>query len=276
MDGILDSSRTLTIKEIPVSEVVVSGLNVRSDMQSGTEDSSIDDLARSIRERGLLNPLTVLYQNGKYELIVGRRRFLALQSLGWKIVPAIVRTNVDDVSARILSLIENVHRADLHPLDKAKAYQQIYETFGTYSKVSEETGVSIPTVKRYLSLLQLAPSIQATLTTSNGPIGISALSKLAEWFPNFEEQEHVLEKIEGFTQQVQIEILDRSQGDINKIAELCEQAFGGCFSIFICKGIDRCPHIPKGCVEDIRRVIAASKVALPIKVRNQKEKAQYA
>jgi ParB family chromosome partitioning protein len=273
MDETPDLSRTLTIKEIPVSEIRISELNARNDLQSGTEDSNLDDLARSIHERGLLNPLTVLYKNGKYELIVGKRRFLACQSLGWKTVPAIVRTNLDDVNARILSLIENVHRADLHPLDKAKAYQQIYETFGTYSKVSEETGVSIPTVKRYLSLLQLAPSIQAQLTTSDGHAGICTLSRLAELFQDFEEQEHVLQSIEGFTQQVQIEILNRSGGDIDRIDSLCEQALGGCFKVFICKGLDGCPHIPQECVEDIKRIISSSKTAAPIRIGASREEA---
>jgi ParB family chromosome partitioning protein len=265
------SSGTLTIKDIPLSEIIVSKLNVRNDLQSGTEDSSLDDLARSIQENGLLNPLTVLYRNGRYELIIGKRRFMACRSLGWKTVPTIVRANLDDVNARILSLIENVHRADLHPLDKARAYHEIYETFGTYSKVSEETGVSIPTVKRYLSLLQLSQSIQAQITTKNGPLGICALSKVAECFEDFEEQEYVLERIEGFAQQVQLEILDQSQGDIDKIDGLCEQALGGCFNIFVCKGLDLCPHIPAECLEDIKRIISLSRITVPTNSAGLKE-----
>jgi ParB family chromosome partitioning protein len=193
---------------------------------------------------------------------------MACQALGWKTVPAIIRTDLQDVDARILSLIENVHRADLHPMDKARAYRQIYETFGTYTKASEETGVSVPTVKRYLSLLQLAPSLQDQLTTRDGPAGICTLSKLAELFEDFEEQEYVLERIEGFTQQVQLEILIRSRGNIEKIDALCEQALGGCFSAVICKGLDNCPHIPEDCLEEVKRVIAAK--TTPIKVHNLK------
>jgi ParB family chromosome partitioning protein len=113
-------SEKLQVKEIPISEISIGPLNIRSDLQSGTEDSNLEDLARSIQEKGLLNPLTVLYKNGKYEVVVGKRRFMACKSLDWKTVPAIVRTDLDDVDARILSLIENVHRADLHPLDKAR------------------------------------------------------------------------------------------------------------------------------------------------------------
>jgi ParB/RepB/Spo0J family partition protein len=256
------------VKEIPLSEISLSQLNVRNDLQSGTEDSSLDDLARSIGEKGLLNPLTVRYKNGRYDLIVGKRRFLACQSLGWKNIPAIVRTDLQDADARILSLIENVHRADLHPLDKARAYQQIYETFGTFTRVSEETGVSIQTVKRYLFLLQLTPSIQERLTTNDGPAGICTLSKLAELFQDPKEQEYVLQRIEGFTQQVQIEILKRSEGNVDKIDELCEQALGGCFNLLICKGLDRCPYIPQECLEDVKRIISAK--TQPSKVGNLK------
>jgi len=251
--------KSMTIKEIPISRITISNLNVRKDLQSGTEDSTLDDLAKSIFERGLINPITVLVNDGKYDLIVGQRRYLACQLLGWKTIPAIVRTNLEDIDARILSLIENVHRADLHPIDKSRGYQQIYEALGTYTKVSKETGISVPTVKRYMLLLLLAPSIQQQLTTSDGPAGICTLSKLAELFPNFEDQEYVLERIQGFKQQVQLEILKRSQGDINKIDILCEQAIGGCFDVIICKGLDGCPYIPKECLGKVKRIIAEAK-----------------
>jgi ParB family chromosome partitioning protein len=261
-------SRELIVKEIPISDISISDLNIRSDLQSGTEDSSQEDLAKSIQEKGLLSPLTVLQKDGKYELVVGKRRLMACKSLGWKTVPAIVRTDLDDVDARILSLIENIHRADLNPLDKTRAYQQIYETCGTFARVSEETGVSIQTVRRYLFLLQLAPSIKQRLTTNDGPAGICTLSKLAELFQDSDEQEYMLQRIEGFTQQVQIEILKRSEGNIDRIDGLCEQALGGCFSLLICKGLDGCPHIPQECLEDVRRIISAK--TQPIKVGNLK------
>ena len=256
MTQTIKTSKSMVIKEIPISEVSISELNVRKDLKAGTEDSTLDDLAKSIHEIGLLNPITVLDRKGKYELIVGQRRFLACQLLGWKTIPAIVRTNLEDVDARILSLIENVHRADLNPIDKARAYQQIYEGFGTYTRVSKETGVSIPTVKRYLLLLKLEPSIQDQLTTSDGPAGIGTLSKLAETFPNFDDQEFVLEHIGGFKQQVQLEILKRSEGDISKIDRLVDQALGGCFNIVICPGFEKCPLIPEECREEVIQLVA--------------------
>ena len=261
-EGIIEKkSMKMVIKEIPLSEVIISKLNVRKDLQAGTEDSTLDDLARSIHEKGLLNPITVLQKDEKYEVVVGQRRYLACQLLGWNTIPSIVRSNLEDSDATILSLVENIHRADLNPIDKAGAYSKIHKIYGTFTRASKETGVSIPTIKRYMLLLDLAPTIQKLLTTSDGPAGISALSKLAEMFPSFEDQEYVFERISGFKQQVQLEILKRSDGEITKIDLLCQQALGGCFNIFVCRGLDNCPHIPKEYLEKVKKIIALAKDA---------------
>ena len=199
-----------------------------------------------------------------YELIAGQRRFLACQLLGWETIPSLIRSDVSDIDARIISLIENVHRADLHPLDKGRAYNQIYDIFSTYSRVSKETGVSQSTVKRYMSLLKLAPSIQGLLTTSDGPAGICTLSLLADLFSDFDDQEYVLERIGRFKQQVQLEILKRSNGDISKIEALVEQALGGCFNVMICRGLKTCPYIPDECREDVIQMIEKHESAISL------------
>lgn len=251
-------NQKLIFKEIPMNKIIISDYNVRKDLHAGSEDSNIDDLAKSINEKGLLNPITIVDRRNNYELIAGQRRFLACQLLGWETIPALIRSDVTEVDARIISLVENVHRADLHPLDKGRAYTQIYDVFGTYSRVSRETGVSIPTVRRYMYLLKLAPSIQELLTTSDGPAGVCTLAMLARVFPKFDDQEYVLERIGRFKQQVQMEILKRSEGDINKIDELVEQALGGCFGVVICRGLEGCPYIPDDCREEVLTIIKAN------------------
>jgi ParB family chromosome partitioning protein len=183
------------VTKIMLSKIIISKNNVRKNLEAGNEDSSIEDLAKCINNRGLLNPIIVKQIDDSYELIAGQRRFLACHLLGWESIPATVLTQINDVEAKIISLVENVHRADLHPLDKGNAYQQLYEVFGTYTNVSKETGVSPSTVKRYLMLLKLSPSIQTLLSTSDGPAGICTLSLLAELFSDFNDQEYVLEKI---------------------------------------------------------------------------------
>lgn len=194
----------MEVKEIKLDDINLSEFNTRKDLDAGTEDTNLDDLANSIKEKGLLNPIIVMKrQDGKYDLIAGQRRFLACKKLGWKTIPAIIRDKLDDTDATIISLVENVHRADMNPVDKARAYQKIYEKYKDYNRVAKETGVSISTIKKYLALLNLAPSILEKLTTAEGPAGISTLSKLAETFSP-EEQEEALEEISGFKQNIQL------------------------------------------------------------------------
>jgi len=249
----------MEVKEIRLADINLSDFNTRKDLEAGTEDSSLEDLANSIKEQGLLNPIIVMRRSdGKYDLIVGQRRFLACKKLGWDKIPAIIRDKMDDTDATIISLIENIHRADMNPIDKARAYKKIYERYKDYDKVSGETGVSISTIKRYISLLNLAPSIQGKLTTSEGPAGIGALSKIAETFSSPKDQEEVLAKIGGFKQSVQLEIIKRSDGDLRKIDKLKDEALEGAFDARMCHGIDDCNFIPERLKEPIKEVIKKS------------------
>jgi ParB family chromosome partitioning protein len=245
----------MEIRDIEVSTIKVSELNTRKDLDAGTEDAGLEDLANSIKEKGLLNPIIVKKNNdGSYGLIAGQRRFLACKRLGWGTIPAIIRDITDDTDATIISLIENVHRADMNPIDKARAYQKIYEKYLDYNKVVKETGISISTLKKYLTLLHLAPSIQEKLTTANGPAGIGTLSKLSETFAP-EEQEKVLEGIGGFKQDIQLEIIKRSGGDVDKLEELREQAIEGAFDTHLCRSLEECQFIPEELIEPVKEAI---------------------
>jgi len=166
-------------------------------------------------------------------LVAGQRRFLACKKIGLKTISAIIRDNMDETDATILSLIENVQRADMNPIDKARAYQKIHEKYNDYKKVAKETGVSVVTIKKYLLLLNLSSSLQERVTTSEGAAGVGALSKLAETFSP-EEQEQALEGIGGFKQNIQLEILKRSQGDLGKLSDLKQEAMEGVFDTRMC------------------------------------------
>jgi ParB family chromosome partitioning protein len=251
--------RNVEVKEISINLINVSSLNTRKDLGAGTEDTSFDDLASSIREKGLLSPITVFKRDdGTYDLIVGQRRFLACKQLGWETIPAIIRERMDDTDATILSLVENVHRADMSPIDKARAYKKIYQKYEGYDRVAKETGVSAATIRKYLTLLDLAPSIQDKLTTSEGPAGIGTLSKLAEKFKSPEEQEKVLEAIGGFKQDVQLEIIKQSDGNLDRIPKLKEEALQGAFDTYLCHGIKDCSFIPEMLREPIVQMIEIS------------------
>ena len=222
-------------KEIPLESIRVSDLNTRKDLEAGTEDAGIDDLAASIQERGLINPVLVVTNvDGSYDLIAGQRRFLACKKIGMPTISAIVRDDLDNADATIISLVENVHRADMSPMDKARAFEKIRSIHGSVREVARETGISDPTVRRYLSLLNLAPAIQEGLSTTDGPAGIGSLSKLAQTFPA-DKQEDVLDQLGGFNQRVQNEILKRSGGDPDKVQQLTEQAVEGAFDSRTCR-----------------------------------------
>jgi ParB/RepB/Spo0J family partition protein len=237
---------------IPLSEIILSEHNVRKILDAGTEDSTLEDLTESIKRHGLLNPISVKKKGDKFEIIAGQRRYLACRNLGLKTIRATVLSEIDETESTIISLIENVHRAELHPIDKGSAYLQLYKKFGSYSRVSKETSVSSSTVKRYLMLMKLSPSIQELLDTNNGPAGICTLAMLAELFPDFSDQEYVLDYIGKFKQQVQIQILRQSSGDIKKIDLLVEEALCGCFDLHVCRGISNCPYIP----EELRNIVS--------------------
>ncbi|MHB8412502.1 MAG: ParB/RepB/Spo0J family partition protein [Candidatus Acidiferrales bacterium] len=230
---------TMEVRDLPIEQIQVSRLNTRKDLESGNEDSSIDDLAASIREKGLLNPILVRDSgNGTYDLIAGQRRLLACRKLSMKTIPALVRYGLDDADATAISLIENVHRADMNPLDKARAFSALKEKYtGDINRVSKETGIGVQTVKRYLALLVLPQEIQERISTAEGPARVESMSVLARTFSDKEDMIEAYNKTAGFTQEIQKQILRETGGDISKIDDLVEQAHEGAFDVTMCHGL---------------------------------------
>jgi len=219
---------------IPLSKLIISTLNVRKTLDAGQEDSNIEELAASIREKGLLSPLTVRpLTDGRFEILVGQRRYLACKLVPLDPVPCFVKEGLSDIDAISLSLIENVHRADMHPMEKAKAFQALIAKHGTYDGVAKETACSTDTIRRYLKLLELHPILQERIGTTDGPSGISAMSRLASTFSG-EDQISAFNEISGFTQHVQVQILKRSEGSLERLDELVEEAQEGVFDIRRC------------------------------------------
>lgn len=246
----------MNVTEIPIAQIELSEFNARKNLDEGQEDSTINDLADSIRLQGLLSPITVLKKSDTvFALIAGQRRLLACKSLGWTKIPAIIRDNLSDIDATIISLVENIHRADMNPLDKARAFSLIYDKFHDYEMVARETGLTVPTIKRYLSLLNLTSGLQEKLSTIQGPIGVASLSRLADTFPK-EEQETAYSQLAGFRQDVQVEMIKRSAGDVSALPSLREQAIEGAFNTQVCRSLDQCTYIPKELLPIVKEAIA--------------------
>ena len=144
-------------EEIPVGSVTP---NPRQPRQTLDEDA-LAELALSIREVGLLQPIVVRkLMPGRYELIMGERRWRACQQAGLEHIPAIIRGVADDALLRD-ALIENLHREQLNPLDEAAAYRQLLDDFGaTHEELAGRIGRSRPHITNTLRLLQLPSGVQ--------------------------------------------------------------------------------------------------------------------
>ncbi len=125
------------------------------------DEEALRELVDSITEVGLLQPVVVRPAvGGGYELIMGERRWRATQRAGLTTIPAIVRDTTDDDLLRD-ALLENLHRAQLNPLEEAAAYQQLLDDFGcTQEELSRRIGRSRPQISNTLRLLKLSPAVQ--------------------------------------------------------------------------------------------------------------------
>jgi ParB family chromosome partitioning protein len=150
-----------TLVELPVAAVTPNPHQPRVHF----EEESLVELAASIAEMGVLQPILVRPSEGedRYELIAGERRWRAAQRAGLATVPAVVRTT-SDLTAIEQALVENLHRADLTPLEEAAAYQQLLEDFGlTHDELATRVGKSRSAITNAIRLLGLPPGVQALL-----------------------------------------------------------------------------------------------------------------
>jgi ParB/RepB/Spo0J family partition protein len=228
----------MLVKEIPISEVDVSELNTRKNLADGQLDSTVEDLARSIQKQGLLSPITVFQKpDGRYAVIAGQRRLLACKHVGMPSIPAIVRENMDAADATAVSLVENVHRADMNPHDKAAAFKALLDKMGDYSAVCRETGVGVQTIRKYVQLLDLAPALQDRLAAGDVK-NTEALARLAQKISDPVKQLQVWDKIGGFTQEVQKEIIGNLNPSLDNLDDLVDRGLQGAFSVQL---VRNCP-----------------------------------
>ena len=125
------------------------------------DEEALDELAESIKQVGLLQPVVVREAGpGRYELVMGERRWRASQRAGLTEIGAIVKQTQDDDLLRD-ALIENLHRQQLDPLEEAAAYQQLLDDFGaTHEQLAQRIGRSRPHISNTLRLLNLPPAVQ--------------------------------------------------------------------------------------------------------------------
>lgn len=141
---------------IPVDKIAANPDQPRS----GFDDESLEQLAASISEYGLLQPVVVEESKGGFTLVAGERRLRAARRIGMATIPAVVREATGNQTL-VEAIVENVQRADLSPLEEARAYSRLLEEYGmTQDEIATRVGKSRPTISNTLRLLQLPVEIQ--------------------------------------------------------------------------------------------------------------------
>ncbi len=147
------------VRDLPVHEIRPSRLQPRSPVSS--ED--VEELAASIMDRGVLQPIVVRPTEDGYEVVAGERRWRAAMAAGLQVVPAIVRS-LSDQDALEVALLENIQREDLRPLEKARAYRRLQEEFGiTQEQIDDRLRKRQAAIANTLRLLQLPEEVQESL-----------------------------------------------------------------------------------------------------------------
>jgi ParB family chromosome partitioning protein len=134
-------------------------------------DEQLQELVDSIREKGILQPLLVRRRSDGYELIAGERRWRAAQRAGLREIPILVR-DVSDSEMLEISLIENIQREDLNPIEEAEAYKRLMEQFHlTQEEISKKVGKDRSTIANTVRLLKLPPEIKLSLAEGKITMG---------------------------------------------------------------------------------------------------------
>lgn len=147
----------LSIEQLPIDKIYASPHQMRKHF----DEAALRELAKSLKQEGLIQPITVRKVGNAYELVVGERRLKAAQLLGWDKIDARV-IDISDEDAAIKGLIENLQRADLSPIEEAKGYKQLVEPpyNMTQEAIAQRVGKSQTAIARELALLDLPTEIQ--------------------------------------------------------------------------------------------------------------------
>ena len=197
------------IREIAVNAITPNPRQPRSTFDEG----ELSELAASIREHGILQPLIITAgeQPGQFTLIAGERRLMAAKQAGLKTVPVILRDSSEQERLE-LALIENVQRADLSALETAEAYRQLNDEFGlSHGEIAQRVGKSRVAVTNTLRLLNLPPSVlealregqiseghaRALLALPTAQAQAAALQTVLEKSLNVRQTEELVRKLSG-------------------------------------------------------------------------------
>ncbi len=154
---------------VPVEQIAPNPFQPRKTFN----EASIEELARSVAQHGIVQPLVVTRAGeNRYKLIAGERRYRAAQKAGLTTVPVVVKEMMGEGDALQIALIENIQREDLNPIEEALAYHQLHEEFSlTQEEISKRVGKERSTVANFLRLLKLPDSVKKLLAAGQLSMG---------------------------------------------------------------------------------------------------------
>lgn len=183
-----EDSSDKKIQYVPFDVIVANPWQPRTNF----DRDKLEELAESIKKHGVLQPLIVTKEGGHYQLIAGERRWRALELLQLKEAPVIIK-DVSDRDKLELSIIENIQRQDLNPIEEAGSYKRLMEEFGlSQSEIAEQVGKSVAVISNALRFLKLPIVIKEAL--GEGKINISH-AKIILSYPTKIEQIKIFKKI---------------------------------------------------------------------------------
>lgn len=211
LDALISTESVSTQGSSTINEVAINQIEANPNQPRREFDqTALEELSNSIRELGLVQPITLRQvADDRYQIIAGERRWRASQMAGLTTLPAYIRT-VDDENVMAMALVENIQREDLNAIEIALAYEHLLEKSGTtQEKVSELVGKSRAAIANYLRLLKLPAQVQIALQKKEIDMGHArALLSLAspslqiKLFKEIQKNGYSVRKVEELCQQL--------------------------------------------------------------------------
>ena len=233
LDALISTEEVKTGGSSSISEVRIELIHPNPNQpRREFDDDSLQELANSIRQIGIIQPITLRDTgDGSYTIIAGERRWKASQRAGLEKIPAYIRT-VDDENMMEMALVENIQREDLNAIEIALAYQHLAETTGmTQAKISERVGKSRAAITNYMRLLKLPAQVQIALKNHEIEMGharallsIDSPSQQIKLFKEVQQHQLSVRKVEEMVQALkQGENVETTKGRIVSKSQLPEE-----------------------------------------------------
>lgn len=209
LDALIDTSDVQTQGSSNLSEIPINLIDPNPNQpRREFDEAAMNELSASIREIGIITPVTLRQTNdGRYQIIAGERRWRASQMAGMQTIPAYIRTAADD-SVMEMALVENIQREDLNAIEIALAYQHLADSTGmTQEKISSRVGKSRTSITNYMRLLKLPAQIQMALKNKEMDMGharallsIDSPSAQLKLFKDIQRNGYSVRKVEEMVQ----------------------------------------------------------------------------